>query len=537
MLEIGAIVANHQFYQDNISGFNEGVQAYSDDGGLVAQHLDGTGVIIYNESLELLIKLSSVSARWTSDAVSGLAFDSDGDNLYILDNVSHTIVQVSTSSWTIVQEIPIGLSFESEGSFHEGDYGNRLLVGPNARYFTVVTDSGLQLVVNPFVSATISGTNASETITGTGLDDVLEGLDGDDEMIGGDGNDVYMVADEGDSVVELSGEGTDEVRTALGSKSAPDYALYVLPDFVENLTGTSTAAQGVRGNTLDNVVTMGVGNDLIVLDDGGADTVDAGSGNDYIYYGAALTGADVTNGGAGTDTLGLLGNYSAGGLGAIAFTASNLIGVERLALYTGGGTNNYSVTMNDANVAAGTEFFVTAASLNSAETLFFNGSAETNGRFTLLGGSGADLLVGGRNGDYVAGNAGDDVLYGIAGDDFLLGGLGADELNGGGGYDSFRYSSTAESTAGSVDQIIDFTDLDRIDLSRIDANGNSVDGDTAFTFIGTAAFTNVAGQLRATESGGVWTVEGDVNGDGLADLIIEVNLVSPMILGASDFNL
>ena len=65
--------------------------------------------------------------------------------------------------------------------------------------------------------------------------------------------------------------------------------------------------------------------------------------------------------------------------------------------------------------------------------------------------------------------------------------------------------------------------------------GNGGDGDTAFTFVGANAFSNTAGELRATESGGVWTVEGDVNGDGVADLVIQITLAGPVPLGAGDF--
>jgi Ca2+-binding RTX toxin-like protein len=545
MLENGAIVANHQLYQDNISGFNEGVQAYSDDGGFVAQHLEGTGIVIYNEALQLQIKLSTMSARWTQSAASGLAFDAAGDNLYILDNVSDTIVQISTATWTIVQEIPVGVNFASDGNYREGEYGNRLLVGPDARYFTVVTDTGLRLVVNPFVSDTITGTDAGETLTGTGLNDVLQGLDGDDVLVGGAGadamtgglgNDVYFVDNLDDTVTELAGEGTDEVRTNLGSKAPPERAVYVLPDFVENLTGTSAGAQGVRDNALDNVITMGNGHDLIVADAGGVDTLDGGAGNDFFYYGDKLTAADITNGGLGIDTIALLGDYGTG----ITFTATNLVGVERMALYTslylpGTGPNNYSITMNDANVAAGTEFFVTAASLQSNESLTFNGAAESDGRFTVHGGGGADTIVGGAGGDFIIGNAGNDSLYGLGGVDFLVGGLGADQLRGGAGSDRFVYQSTAQSTTGSVDHILDFQHVDRIDLSAIDANGNAGDGNTAFTFIGANAFGNVAGELRAWQNGADWFVEGDTNGDGLADLTIQVTLPDATPLAVGDF--
>ncbi|MBV9372264.1 MAG: type I secretion C-terminal target domain-containing protein, partial [Alphaproteobacteria bacterium] len=164
-------------------------------------------------------------------------------------------------------------------------------------------DSFVPLVTLQGLSAsTLSAANLGFVPTfvyGTAGNDVLDGADapadgaGADVLKGGAGNDVYVVG-AGDTVVELAGEGIDEVRTALGSKT--DYAqLYVLPDNVENLTGTSASAQGVRGNGLDNVVTMGGGNDLIVLDDGGNDRASGGGGNDFIYYGAAWTTADKTD--------------------------------------------------------------------------------------------------------------------------------------------------------------------------------------------------------------------------------------------------
>ena len=86
---------------------------------------------------------------------------------------------------------------------------------------------------------------------------------------------------------------------------------------------------------------------------------------------------------------------------------------------------------------------------------------------------------------------------------------------------------------------MDFTTGDLIALSTIDARPGGADD--AFTFIGSAAFTmGTAGQLRAYEvtgEPGHWFVEADVNGDAVADMVIEVYTTDLQPLDASDFTL
>jgi hypothetical protein len=98
----------------------------------------------------------------------------------------------------------------------------------------------------------------------------------------------------------------------------------------------------------------------------------------------------------------------------------------------------------------------------------------------------------------------------------------------------FGYVSAAHSTAAARDVIEDFDFGDRIDLSAIDAS-TTVAGNDAFAFIGSGAFTD-PGQLRATDTGGGnWLVEGDIDGDGVADLAILVHVTDGHGIGAGDF--
>ncbi len=150
----------------------------------------------------------------------------------------------------------------------------------------------------------------------------------------------------------------------------------------------------------------------------------------------------------------------------------------------------------------------------------------------LQGGAGRDTLSGGDGNDRLEGDAGNDELLGNNGNDILIGGAGVDVLEGGRGADIFQFTALSDSGVGSGnrDRITDFTrGSDKIDLAGLDAN-SLLDGDQAFTFIGNAGFSRVAGQLRYV--GGV--ISADVDGDGIADFQIQMSGLSGT-LGGSDF--
>jgi Ca2+-binding RTX toxin-like protein len=304
---------------------------------------------------------------------------------------------------------------------------------------------------------------------------------------------------------------------------------------IENAT-SGDGNDTLWGNGANNVMTSGAGNDRILLHEGGGDdTVIAGDGDDYIYFGGAFTGADKVDGGAGKDTLALLGDYSAG----LTLNENSLVGIEKVQLLTGSFLQSlspfsYNLTLVDANVGAN-GLFITAASLMSNESLTFNGMAETDGKLTVLSGAGNDILAGGAKDDYFSGGAGNDQLYGLGGNDTLLGGAGADRLGGGNGNDIFRFDNASDSAVGAADTILDFHTGDKIDLSGIDAVLGA-DGNQAFTFIGSSAFT-AAGQVRATLDAAThkWTISGDIDGDQIADFEIILTRTDTNPIVVTDF--
>lgn len=232
--------------------------------------------------------------------------------------------------------------------------------------------------------------------------------------------------------------------------------------------------------------------------------VKGGSGNDQItgnqvanlLYGNG--GNDVLNGDAGNDTL-------VGGIGA-----------DRL---------NGGADIDTASYAGAVKGVVANLTASTANTNDAKGDIYSSIE-NLAGSSYADRLYGDSGANTLSGGAGDDLLSGAAGNDVLFGGAGADDLYGGTGADRFIFSATSDSTSAAVgrDSIFDFLAAqgDRIDLSRIDAN-TEIAGDQAFAFIGSAAFSGKAAELRYTQAASDTYVYGDVNGDGKSDFILHLD--------------
>jgi len=351
----------------------------------------------------------------------------------------------------------------------------------------------------------VTGSNYNDRLVGDGSDNVLAGLDGNDQLVGGAGNDTldggngtdtmtgglgddtYIVLNTSDVVIENAGEGNDTIKT-----NKATYSLAALPN-VENLiyTGTGSTAAKLTGNAADNQITGGAGNDTI---DGGA-------------------GADTMTGGKGADTY-IVDNT---GDKVIEATSAGVDTVKSSATFTLG-ANVEKLTLTGTAAIDGT------------------GNSLAN---TITGNAGANNLYGLDGVDTLIGGAGDDHLYGGTGNDALRGDAGADVLSGGLGADRFDWNSVSDIGLGATrDQVTDFAHAkDKLDLSTIDAKSGTTTND-AFNYIGSAAFSGAAGQLRSQvihdASGDYTVVQGDVNGDGIADF--EIALVGfTGTIAASDF--
>jgi Ca2+-binding RTX toxin-like protein len=250
------------------------------------------------------------------------------------------------------------------------------------------------------------------------------------------------------------------------------------------------------GQTGNDRVYGGVGHDRIQGGDG-ADRLYGESGSDYLFGG---NGDDLLDGSSGIDRMD-------GGAGNDVYRIDN---------------PRDRVIESDESSAGGVDRVYSAVSFNlssraemsGVEQLILSGARQISGR-----GNSLDNYISGTSLDNrLAGGAGNDTLKGGNGDDVLHGGGGGDFLKGDRGRDTFLFKSTPESLAGETtrDQVLDFTSSDVIDLRSIDAN-TLVDGNQAFSFIGSAAFTG-AGQLRFEVDGsGNTIVQADVDGNLTAD--------------------
>ena len=368
----------------------------------------------------------------------------------------------------------------------------------------------------------LTGNTAVNVLTGGAGNDTLNGGVGADTLIGGTGDDSYIVDNALDQVIEQLGEGRDTVTSSV------TYTLGLSSE-VENLILSGTASINGTGNSLNNTLT---GNSGVNTLNGGAgiDSMAGGLGNDtYLVDNAADQVVEVTAG--GTDTV-----RSSVAVYTLAFCVENLVltgtgnatltGNELRNILTGGagddtldgGAGNDTLTGGLGNdtylVDSATDIISDTGGIDTVRTVLAG--------YT-LGSTSENLQYFGTSSFTGTGNTLGNVLTGGAGADTLIGGVGSDVLIGGSGADVFLYTALTDLglTTSSTDTLTDFSHaaLDLVDLSQLDADTTQL-GNQAFSYIGAAAFTHYAGELRYAVSGSNTALYGDVDGNGVADFAI-----------------
>ena len=468
--------------------------------------------------------VSNVGSGAAGSSTTGIYLSSNG-NITPSDILLATVATPSLASGAIDDEsvavvLPDSLA---AGTYYIGAYADSTAEVAESSN-TNNASNAIAVILGNTTGNVLTGTSADDLMFGFGGNDTLDGGAGADTMAGGDGNDVYLVDNALDAVIENPGEGTDTIKTLVAG--------YSLPDNVENLTYTGVGSFAGTGNALANTITGGAFGNMLSGADGndvlnggaGPDTLSGGTGNDKLY---GQGGNDTLIGGNGNDTLngGLGADSMAGGPGNDTYYVDNALDV--VTENAGEGTDTVNTTLARYVLPANLE------KLNYTGTGNFTGTGNPTAD-TITGGPGNDVLNGGAGNDTLRGGTGADILNGNGGNDRLDGGGGYDIATGGSGADDFVFAPTDLNSGPALGEIKDFSgsELDQIDISAMDAIAGGVDN--PFSFIGAHSFSGVAGQLHyfANAGGGI-TVEGDLNGDRVADFSIVVDGVSS--LAAGDF--
>lgn len=451
--------------------------------------------------------------RLDGGADADALYGGEGDDLYLVDDGDLVVeaqgqgtdtVQTALASYTLTADVEQLIFTSTAGAIGRGNDLANVINGGSSTAATFLY--GLA--------------GADQLRSGRG-DDRLDGGIGIDTLIGGAGNDTYLVDHLEDGVVELAGQGIDQVESTANYRLAAQVENLTLVDGAGDLFGVGNdLANSILGNDGSNLLIAGAGNDF-VRGGNGTDQLFGQEGNDQLFgdlgidYLVGGADTDQLDGGAGADALygedgddRLIGGSDfatdivVGGAGNDLLFADSGLGDYDL-LDGGAGDDGYYVdTPDDLTFEAtngGTDT-VYATIIGAGYYLYANvENLELGGETPFGVGNGlANQMTGSASANWLLGGAGDDVLNGKAGDDVLF---------GEGGADRFVFE---RGTGGDV--IGDFqAGIDRIDLS-------------AFGFASYAALRAAMGEANGTSF--IILADGDM---------VVLNGVSNAALSEADF--
>ena len=249
-----------------------------------------------------------------ADSMNGGA----GDDTYVVDNYADQVIELANGGNDTVNTT-LSMYMLSTNVENLRYLGSSNFIGMGTASANVMTGgSG-----NDY----LWGGAGNDTLYGNAGDDVLDGGIGADTMYGGAGNDTYTVDDVNDKVIELAGEGTNDVVRATVSYTLSDNVETLWLDGNAAINGTGNAGNNtITGNNAANILRGGGGNDIL-RGGGGNDTLYGGTGDDQLFgdagndilYGGG--GKDLLDGGAGADIY----RFLPGDLGKTVATSATVV--------------------------------------------------------------------------------------------------------------------------------------------------------------------------------------------------------------------
>jgi Ca2+-binding RTX toxin-like protein len=324
---------------------------------------------------------------------------------------------------------------------------------------------------------TISGLAGNDIISGDEGSDSLDGGEGNDSLIGGSGDD-YLVggsgsnsfdggsgddyfrstsltdtANGGDGIDTFSGNYSNQtaaiavsqtgstINISTSNSSTSSISNIEIFEFAGgsgndnvNFSGATNWRVVLYGNTGNNTLIGGAGDDILEGGTGGKNTLTGGAGNDYF---TARSDRDVIDGGTGIDQLTL--NY---------FDAANLAAGVNLTFSSNGATTTNTGSIS--NIEQLDRFSGTLRD-DIVNASAFTPTANGNPFISWYADRGNDQIIGTAIADYISGGAGNDQLNGGSGDDQIDGGYGADTLIGGFGNDVIDGDADYSADPGDID--------------------------------------------------------------------------------------
>jgi Ca2+-binding RTX toxin-like protein len=400
------------------------------------------------------------------------------DTISIETSTRGSLIDLHEGSFSSIQTSRFysenGISTTYDGSYNLG-------IAYGAVIENAFGGSGDDKLIGNDVDNVLIGNGGNDTIYGNGGNDTIDGGSGTNILSGGTGDDIYILRGNNDTVIENMGEGTDVIQSYLTTTT--------LQSNVENLQIMSAGSADGYGNSLDNFIYAGSGNNII----------DGRDGNDtvlYLYAASAITvtlsiTTAQTTGGSGIDTL---------------ISIENLIGSNYDDTLSGDSGDNIIRGYDGNDTIDGGAGNDTMDGGNGIDTLSYKNA--TSGVTVYLsttkaqntGGSGTDTIynfeniTGSNYNDILVGNISGNVINGLDGNDLIYAGTSSasDTYNGGNGIDTLSYknatsgvtvylsTTAAQNTGGSgTDTIYNFENITGSNYDDIlvgNISGNVING-------------------------------------------------------------